>query len=232
MNFFKLPLLATSLLLIGCGSSDKANSDIKQATTIEKAKENVKSLGAIGNFEKAFSSFQSSKMAKIPEAQNIQCEKSGTLSIEISENQQVTTITMKECQNRDEYINGVLTITEYDDNRGKFEMDNLTIKDNELTLTAKNFIEVYNDSEGWNTLNGNLDIASKCFTGSFAFKTLEKLIDAKGDTDTLESGKIELNGAVYTFNNPNVTITAGSETVTMLQSELEKKFENTTECKQ
>jgi len=94
------------------------------------------------------------------------------------------------------------------------KMSNMTIAEKEVS------------SDSWSTINGGLDIVSKCFSGKYNFKTIEKLVDAQDGTDNIESGILELNDATYTFENPYVTIKAINEEKTMLQSKFEKEIEN------
>ena len=101
---------------------------------------------------------------------------------------------------------------------------------NNMSVTNMKFVEKETSAESWSTIDGSMSIESKCFTGTYSFQTIEKLIEAKDGTDNLKSGILKLNGATYTFNNPNVTIKIGSKIETILQSELEKRFEIKTVC--
>jgi len=97
---------------------------------------------------------------------------------------------------------------------------------NNISLT--NFISKYKDTvnESWTTIDGTIAVESKCITGTYTFKTIEKLVDATDGSDNTESGILKLNGATYTFENPYVTIKAGSQEETIKQSELEKRMTN------
>ena len=101
---------------------------------------------------------------------------------------------------------------------------------NNMSVKNMKFVEKDTSAESWSTMDGSMSIESKCFTGSYTFQTIEKLVDAKDGSDNLKSGILKLNGATYTFNNPDVTIKVGSSTETILQSELEKRFETETVC--
>lgn len=84
--------------------------------------------------------------------------------------------------------------------------------------------------ESWFTVDGGMEFKSKCLSGTYTFETVEKLVDARDGSDNLESGILKINGATYTFENPNVTIEAGSESETMLQSEFDKRIETSNSC--
>jgi len=106
---------------------------------------------------------------------------------------------------------------------------NQTLKSGEKNNIAfTNFVEKNRDtaSESWSTIDGTVDVESKCTTGRYTFKTIEKLVDATDGSDNIESGILKLNGATYTFENPYVTIKAGSEEETIKQSELAKRMSN------
>ncbi len=93
-------------------------------------------------------------------------------------------------------------------------------------LSFSNFVSTSKDTvdESWSTIDGTINLESKCTTGTYTFQTIEKLVEAKDANDNLESGILKLNGATYTFENPQVTITAGTESETILQSELETRM--------
>ncbi|HHD81983.1 MAG TPA: hypothetical protein ENK94_02200 [Campylobacterales bacterium] len=103
------------------------------------------------------------------------------------------------------------------------EINNMTITD--FKIKGKD-----TSDESWTTIDGKMAFETKCITGTYTFETVEKLVDAKDGSDNLESGILKLNGATYTFENPNVTIEAGSESETILQSELEKRMESADSC--
>jgi hypothetical protein len=233
MNFFKLSLVTVSLLLVGCGSDSKSddNSGTK-VTTIEEAETNMKSMGAVGNVGGAIGKIKSnnSKMQKLSKSENHPCAKSGNMSWDFSEDGTTTKITMNKCTENDFYMDGSMSINEQDSGYFKMEMNNLTIKSNGEDISSKHFIMEGNDNEYWSKIDGDMSLVSKCFSGTFDFKTLEKMYETQDGSDAVEKGKIELNGATYDFNYPNVTIKAGSESKTMLQSELDKEMESATTC--
>jgi len=102
-----------------------------------------------------------------------------------------------------------------------------TTKSGEKTnITFTNFVikEKETSDESWSTIDGTVAVESKCTTGTYQFETIEKLVDATDGSDNLESGILKLNGATYTFENPYVTIKAGSQEETIKQSELEKRM--------
>ena len=101
---------------------------------------------------------------------------------------------------------------------------------NNMSVTNMKFVEKETSTESWVNIDGMIKIESKCFTGTYTFKTIEKLVEAKDGSDNFESGILNLNNATYTFKNPDVTIKVGSTTETILQSELEKRFETETVC--
>jgi len=99
-----------------------------------------------------------------------------------------------------------------------------------ISVSNMKLVEKDTSSESWSTIDGKMSIESKCFTGKYTFETVEKLVDATDESDNVESGILKLNGAIYTFNNPDVTIKVGSATETILQSELEKRFQTESVC--
>jgi len=104
---------------------------------------------------------------------------------------------------------------------------NQTLKSGEKNnITFTNFVTKEKDtaSESWSTIDGTITAESKCNTGTYTFKTIEKLVDATDGSDNAESGILKLNGATYTFENPYVTIKAGTQEETIKQSELEKRM--------
>ena len=107
---------------------------------------------------------------------------------------------------------------------------NQTSKNNDVSnIGFDNMLLVSKDtsSESWSTIDGGINLKSKCVTGNYKFTTDEKLVDAKDGSNNTESGILDINGAKYTFENPYVTIkTPSGEEDTMLQSELEKKMES------
>jgi len=116
-------------------------------------------------------------------------------------------------------INGIIKQTSKEDG-----INNISFKN--MIITEK---DTYNES--WININGGIGLESKCTTGNYQFKTIEKLVEAKDGTENTESGILNINGATYTFNNPYVTIKTSTEEKTLLQSELEKEMESSNSCK-
>ena len=231
MNFFKLSLITASLLLIGCGSDSKSD-DTPKTTTIADATSNMNALNALGNLTKINNNFTTTKMQKISKNQTFSCTQGGRISMDVSDDEHTITMVMDKCKEPNSYMDGNLKIIEKDNGYYKMEMSNITIKSNNReTTSATQLVIEGNDNEYWSKIDGDMSFVSQCFTGSFNIKTLEKMYEMQDGSDGVEKGKIELNGASYTFNYPNVTIKAGSETKTMLQSELDKEMEASTTCK-
>jgi len=72
-------------------------------------------------------------------------------------------------------------------------------------------------------------LESNCYSKSYNFSTKEKLI-SRDDSSHIESGILQINNALYTFEDPYVTIKTASNEETILQSEL-KKTMHIEECK-
>ena len=231
MNIFKLSLIATSLLLIGCGSDSKSD-DTPKVTTISEAVNNTKALGAVSSLGK-LNRINNSKMQKTSLNQTVSCSGGGSMSLDMSEDGSEMSIEMNKCNQAGSFMDGELTIIEKDNGYFKMTMKELTVKDSNGDKTsAKQLVMEGNENEYWSVIDGDMSITSKCFNADFNIKTLEKMYEMQDGSDGVEKGKIELNGASYTFNYPNVTIQVGSETKTMLQTELDKEMESaTTSCK-
>jgi len=115
-------------------------------------------------------------------------------------------------------IDGIVNQTSKSGEKNNIEFKHFVSKDkNQDKVTS---------SESWSTLDGTVVVESKCTTGTYTFKTIEKLVDATDGSDNIESGILKLNGATYIFENPYVTIKAGSEEETITQSELGKRMSN------
>ena len=232
MNFLKLSLITASLLLVGCGgSSDDSGSDAPEATSIEKAEENFKAFGgAISSSQELRN--QNTKMKQLQKSESGNCDKGGSFSVNASDDGSNISMSFNSCKFEDTYLNGAMTIVEYDDYHYKVEMANLTMKDSEEEIYFKSLVLEENELEYWSTIDGSIDITSKCFTGKYNIATLEKMVEAQDASDNLESGKVKLNGALYTFNNPNVTIQVGGKTKTITQTELDEQMQSETTCKE
>ena len=97
-------------------------------------------------------------------------------------------------------------------------------------MTSTHLIFKEDAQEHWSTMDGEMKIASQCFGGNFTFETVAKMYEAQDGSDNVESGILKMNGATYTFVNPYVTIKAGGEERTILQTELEKEMNHTNGC--
>ncbi len=132
--------------------------------------------------------------------------------------EQYMNITMNQSKSNDITtikLNGVMNQTSKSNDVSNIGFDN-------MVLVAKE-----TSSESWVTIDGGINLKSKCVTGNYRFTTDEKLVDAQDGSNNTKSGILDINGAKYTFDNPYVTIkTPSGEEDTMLQSELEKKMES------
>lgn len=129
-----------------------------------------------------------------------------TVQINNDTNSQITTASM----------NGVVNNT-----AASGEKNNMTFTDFVSKFTNSN-----TSNESWSTIDGIIAVESKCVTGTYTFETTQKLVDATDGSTNIESGILKLNGATYTFENPDVIIEAGTETKTMTQSELAQRMSN------
>ena len=277
MNFFKLSLLTVSLLLIGCGSDSKSNSDKPNDTKVESIKDaqkNFKVITAFGGLGKSIGQVTNTDNLKKQKILNKlqkegprSCKDGGTSSVVISQNETIIEMNFNQCKVNDSLQNGRIIITDINDYDSKLEIIEYTYSDrnssgymnitmeektinnisttlmngvinqknsngeiNNMSVTNMKSVEKETSTEFWYTMDGSMSIESKCFTGAYTFKTIEKLVQAKDGSENLESGILKLNSATYTFNNPDVTIKIGSSTETILQSDLEKRFETETVC--
>jgi hypothetical protein len=131
----------------------------------------------------------------------------------------------------EEYINITMVQSKSNDiTTIKFDgVINETAKNKEVSnMSFDNMVITNKDtySESWSTIDGGINLKSKCVTGNYQFTTKEKLVDAKDRTDNLESGILDINGATYTFENPYVTVKTATEEKTMLQSKLTEEMES------
>ena len=228
------PLLigSTLLLFTACGGGSSNGGDApKTAKSVSEAKENFKALGAFSAMTSSVqsSTSQSSTSTKQQKTQSQNCTKGGSVSY--TETSNVITLAFSSCKEGNTFMDGTMSLTQSDDEvNTKVQFKNLTIDDGETKTSSRNFVFEENSQEYWSTLDGDLDITSKCFTGKFAFETIAKIYDVQDDSENAESGILKMNGATYTFNNPYVTIKAGDEERTILQSELEKEMTSSESC--
>ena len=127
-----------------------------------------------------------------------------TINLNKDSSRQIDTIT----------LNGIVNQRSKSGEKNNIAFTNFIIKEKETV------------NESWTTLNGMVAIESKCTTGTYRLETIEKLVDATDGSDHTESGILKINGATYTFENPYVTIKAGTQEETIKQSELEKRIAN------
>ena len=231
MKILKLSLLTSAtLLLVNCGggSSSGSTPTLTKIETVEEAQSNFKALTALGSLNSDVNE-KSSKFSKVLSLKTTSgnCD-SGTISV--TETATESTIVASACTVGSIYMDGTISEVELTGGTSKFTMSNLTIKNDGTELKTSSFVIVENESEYWSTIDGDMNIVSKCFSGNYDFKTVSKIYDAQDGSDNAESGILELNGARYTFSNPYVTIKVGSEEETIFQSELEKRMNNSSTC--
>jgi len=230
------PLLIGSTLLIftACGGGNSSKEDkpkVETAKNVTEAKENYKALGAFSSVSSSINSVSSTNSIKLQKVQSNNCTNGGSATFNYAESSNSITFTFSSCKDENTLIDGTMIMTQsYDETNTKIQFKNLTMDDGKTKITSNNLIFEDNSNEHWSTIDGDLGILSKCFTGNFEFKTIEKLYDAQDGSDNTESGTLKMNGATYTFANPYVTIKAGSEERTILQSELEKEMNNSNSC--
>jgi hypothetical protein len=232
MNRLKLSFIATAMLLVvGCGGGGSSStSEVTKVETLEDAKSSFQALSALDSMDGLSSQVTSNKLQKTSssKAQSASCDNGGTVSINVEGSS--TSIVANKCAYGNYYMDGTLNMTDLSDGSEKFTMSNMTTKDGKIDMYISQMVFVDNESEHWSTMDGDIKIVSKCFSGTYKFETVEKIYEAQDDTDNVESGVIDLNGARYTFNNPTVTIKVGDKEETILQSDLEKKMNNTLTC--
>ena len=220
------------LLLTACGGSSGVDtpSTLTKIQTVDEAKTNFQALSSINSIDSAGNELNSKQSANTNNKTTTNnCNYGGTVSI--STEGTTTTIIAKQCKSAYSYsLNGSLSIEEFSDGREIVIMSNLTIKDREIEFYSKKLTFVEHEEQHWSTMNGDMNIISKCFTGNYNFETIEKIYEAQDGSDNAQSGILKLNGATYTFANPYVTIKVGDNEETILQSELEKRMEMGTTC--
>jgi hypothetical protein len=267
MKIFKLSLIATSFVLIGCGGggSNNSNSTLSELTPVKTVDDAKTSYKAINSFESIDISEVNSgynKMSKgMQKSESAACTDGGSISYSSTDTKLI--VSYAKCQLGDKYYNGDVRINVLDNDNYTIEISdytsrdvggeqymnitmvvsksndietvkfngvmNQTSKSNDVSnISLDNMIIVEKDtySESWSTIDGGINLKSKCVTGNYKFTTVEKLVDAQDGTYNTESGILDINGARYTFENPYVTVKTATEEDTMLQSELEKEMES------
>jgi len=223
---------STLLLLTACGggsSSDKETPTPTKITTVSQAKSSFKALSATNSFDSFKNALNSNNKQKVTlNKTTTQACDSGSLSV--TEEGTTFNFVANQCRVNNYYVNGSINAVQLSNGSMKLSMNNLTMKDGEIEISANQLIFVENSTAYWSTIDGDIKIVSKCFSGSFNLTTLEKIYDAQDGSDNAESGILKMNGVTYTFNNPYVTIKTATEEETILQSELEKRMSNTTTC--
>lgn len=230
MNIIKLSLLTSAtLLIVNCGgsSSDSSTPALTKIETVEEAKSNFKALSALGELSNINTESSKSEKSFSFKTTSGKCD-SGTVSI--TETETEFRITANSCSIGSVYIDGSISEVELTGGTVKFSMSNLSMKNNGTELKTSSFVIIENEREYWSTIDGDMSVVSKCFSGNYDFKTISKIYDAQDGSDNAESGTLELNGVRYTFSNPYVTIKTATEEETILQSELEKRMNTSSTC--
>ena len=230
------PLLIGSTLLIftACGGGNSSKEDkpkVETVKNISEAKENYKVLGAFSSVSSSMNSISVTSSTKLQKTQSNNCTNGGSTTFNYVESSDSVTFTFSSCKEENTFIDGTMIMTQSDDEKHtKMQFKDLIMDDGKTQITSSNLI-FEDDSQGdWSTIDGDLGVVSTCFSGNFDLKTVAKLYEAQDNSDNLESGILKLNGATYTFDNPYVTIKAGSEERTILQSELEKEMSSSNSC--
>lgn len=229
------PLFIGSTLLIftACGgnSSKEDKPKVETAKNISEAKENYKALGAFSSVGSSMNSISVTNSTKLQKTQSNTCSNGGSATFNYVESSNSVTFTFSSCKEENTLIDGTMIMIQSDDEKHtKMQFKNLTMDDGKTKITSNSLIFEDDSQENWSTIDGDLGVVSKCFSGNFDFETVAKLYEAQDNSENLESGILKLNGATYTFANPYVTIKAGSEERTLLQSELEKEMSSSTSC--
>lgn len=240
MNGLKLSLIVSTLLIFtGCGggggdSADGAGSivigPLTQIASVADAKTSFQSTSALDSVNSASSqnggNQKQQRTSAYKTTDTYSCT-SGTITIIVDGLNE--TFIANQCSIDDTYMNGTISTVALSDGSEKNTLTNLTIRYGEISLQTASFVDVEHLDEHWYTIDGTISITSACFTGNYEFETIEKLYET-ADGSAVISGIFELNGARYTFENPNVTIKVGDEEETIPQSELEQRMSNTTTC--
>ena len=234
MKYFKLSLVTLAILISGCGGDSTNNTPSSanehEAKTVAEAEKNLNVYSNMEGISPNSLMYDNSKVfnkVTNQKTNTMNCSGGGTITINFSEDMKTFNYTFNNCKNDSTLMDGKMSVTNLSNNTEKLIFENLTVNDVgikehlNLTMTNKETI-----GESWTILDGTVTVESKCVTGTYTFETIEKLVDATDGSDYTQSGVFKLNGATYTFENPYVTIKAGSQEETIKQSELEKRMSN------
>jgi len=232
MKYFKLSLVTLAILISGCGGDSTNNTPSSanehEAKTVAEAEKNLNVYSNMEGISPNSLMYDNSKVfnkVTNQKTNTMNCSGGGTITINFSEDMKTFNYTFNNCKNDSTLMDGKMSVTNLSNNTEKLIFENLTVNDVgikehlNLTMTNKETI-----GESWTILDGTVTVESKCVTGTYTFETIEKLVDATDGSDYTQSGVFKLNGATYTFENPYVTIKAGSQEETIKQSELEKRM--------
>ena len=264
MKIFKLSLIATSFLLIGCGggggSSAPALTDVK---TVDDAKTSYKAMSSFKTMDITEVSDGYSKL--VQKTESVECYNGGSASRYVSDDTKTIKVSYDNCKETGElYINGSVEIYSEDKNHIVMTFSNYTSKDvggeeyaniviklgevndvitvefdgvinqttksnevNNISFNNMVLTEKDTSNESWSTIDGGVNLKSKCVTGNYQFTTKEKLVEAKDGTNTIKSGILDINGATYTFYDDSVTVKTASEERTITQRELAEESTST-----
>jgi len=231
-KILKLSIATSTILIItacggGSGGGEIKTPKLTNITTIEEAKSSFQAISATDSLN-GISNEVNQKSSNYNKTNSNNCLNGGTVTI--IEEGSTNTIIAKNCTNGNYYINGSLSFTQNSDESEIITMSNLTAKDGKIDFYSSKLTVVENENEHWSTIDGDISVTSKCFSGNYNFETIEKIYDVQDNSDNAESGILKINGVTYTFDNPYVTIKLGDKEETILQSELTKQIENSTSC--
>ena len=236
MNIFKLILVLSSLFLLGCNNSVEHKEDVlsgsrtntNDSIDIKKAQKNMQvamqALFKINN--QTLSKTNSQKIQQKSGSQN--CLDGGNFLYDVSvkNNVQTTVMFFKQCKVNETYIDGTIVFKSDNDTYTKtMKLLGFNFKNEAMDFYTNSFVAEENPVEFWAKKDGEITVNTKCFTEQFKIKTLEKMYETHDSTTNIAKGKMELNGAIYTYANPDVTIEVGDTVETMLQSELNTETE-------
>ncbi len=227
-----LSMVASILIFTACGGDSTSDGGTPpsqtEIKTVDQAKSNFQALSVSNSFDGLGNALDNdNQKTTFNKTTTHQCT-SGSLSI--TEEGSTFSFVADKCRIANYYIDGSISEVELSDGSTKMSMSNLTMKDGEIEMTSTQLLFVENENDHWLTMDGDMKIVSKCFSGTYNLETVEKIYEAQDGSDNAESGILKLNGVTYTFDNPHVTIKTATEEETILQSELEKQMSNTTTC--